>query len=130
MKNVLCFNLLSLLVILASCSGHSGHNDDVISPVITITSPTNEIILNNTQTLKIIGSITDDIGLHEAEIKISKGSTTLSTFKPEVLNLTDYQIRQDLSIAGVKSGDILTFRVEALDHNDNSALIDISLTVK
>lgn len=126
-KSILVFLISSLFI---ACNDHNHHSDDVSPPQVIILSPSSEVILGTAQTINVSGSITDDIGLHQAEIKLSKGNTVLAKIEPDVFNLTSYQILENLPIAGIKVGDVLTLRVEALDHNDNIGLVEKDIIIK
>lgn len=76
MRRRIVIALTVVIVLFTACSkGSSGdhvdNDDDVIAPVIVITTPTNGQIFSNGNTINVTGKVTDAGGLYRGSIRIT-----------------------------------------------------------
>lgn len=101
---------------------------DLIAPVISISTPSENQMVQRDATMNVIGSITDNIGLEEVEIKVYRGSSLIFSTEIDVAG-TSYDLNQTVSTAAWQAG---SYKLEVLakDAVNNKTDLDIPFQVQ
>ena len=124
-----CRRLLSILftgVIIISCSkndnddDHEYTPDDVVPPVIEITTPTDNQVFSNNNTINITGKVTDDKGLYQGSIRITNDAngSLLKEQLYEIHGVLSYSFSLPYQVAATTTSDY-TITVYFEDHGTN-----------
>ena len=122
-----CRRLLSILfagVIIISCSknddDHESPPDDVVPPVIEITTPTDNQVFSNNNTINITGKVTDDKGLYQGSIRITNDAngSLLKEQLYEIHGVLSYSFSLPYQVAAPTASDY-TITVHFEDHGTN-----------
>ena len=124
-----CRRLLSILfagVIIISCSkndsddDHEYTPDDVVPPVIEITTPTDNQVFSNNNTINITGKVTDDKGLYQGSIRVTNDAngSLLKEQLYEIHGVLSYSFSLPYQVAATTASDY-TIRVHFEDHGTN-----------
>ena len=114
-----------MAVLLCSCTKDAG---DTSRPVIALTSPTDHQTFAAGQTVTISATITDNDELHEVHLYVRNKATGA-----EVLHLeehTDLKTYNLLKTFAVQAGVTYKIELEANDHGDNEAKVEIEVVGK
>lgn len=87
-------SLLATALVISFTSCNQGHDDDTENPEIMLTAPTNLQQFGLTDTVHILGHISDNHDLHELQVKLTRNEDgdTLLSFTPSVHALTEYHL--------------------------------------
>jgi hypothetical protein len=122
------FSLLTAGVILfavTSCDKKNG--TDEIN--IQILSPTDGAVFNSGDTLQLKVTAADNDDLHEMKLEIKQGPNIVFGLYPYVHAKQTHTIDTSIIIPAVGSQQVYSLEAEAEDHESNSAVQVISITV-
>jgi hypothetical protein len=138
MKRLRLIITLASLGILSACSkggstpddNHIIDNNDVIAPVIEITTPTDGQVFANGNSINVTGKVTDDGGLYRGSIRITNDANG-SLVKEQLYEIHGFQsfnfnISHTTSITAV-SDYTVTVRFE--DHGTNVTAASVKVKV-
>ncbi len=138
MKAILVLSLIS--VVNFSCSkGGSGTDDpgnhinnpnDIIPPVLTVTSPVPDQVFNSGNTINISGRITDDLGLYRGSIKIIQDATG-ATVKEQLYEIHglpayDFNVNHVITVSATTDYTVIVWFE---DHGYNAATKTVKIKV-
>jgi hypothetical protein len=122
---------VSLLALISFTACHK-HEDvaDTIAPVLTITAPTEDASNNGAVAIK--GTITDEGGMHEMSLKITKDSdnTVLFSATPTVHDKTTFTLAETWTPTGITVETAVTLTVNVEDHSANKTEKIVKFKVK
>lgn len=124
-------SLLSATLIMGFTSCKEEHHDDTESPEISLSSPTNQQEFGLTDTIDIVGHISDSHDLHEMLIKLTRNEDgdTLLYFTPSVHALTEYHL-DTFYVANESDHKHYTLQIIAWDHDNNADSLSYILHVE
>jgi len=115
--------IISLLVVSVLMFG-CGKGDE-IAPVITMISPTDNLVVTGGQTVAVQGTMTDNEGLHMVHAICTDNLGGHLLHFEEHLDTKSYSLNQSFPTI---SGRTYTLEVEATDHGDNVTRKVITVT--
>lgn len=126
MKKLL-FVLIILGVSLSAC--HKNH-DDTTSPTLIITAPTDNASVKIGTDVKITGTASDNLTMHEMSIKITQDTDNKELFSaaPTVHEKVTYDINETWK-PNVTAETNVTLTVTVIDHSDNKTTKTIKFKV-
>ena len=118
--------LFSCLVITMACSkndnadDHEYNSGDVAAPVIEITTPSDNQVFSNNNTINITGKVTDDKGLYQGSIRINNDANgnLLKEQAYEIHGFLSYSFNLAYPIVATTASDY-TITVRFQDHGNN-----------
>lgn len=129
--NIKFLSLLATSIIFTFTACNEGHDNDTENPEIMLTTPTNQQQFGLTDTINIIGHITDNHDLHELLVKLTRNEDgdTLLYFTPNVHALSEYHL-DTFYIANETDHKHYTLQLIAWDHKNNSDSLSYELHVE
>jgi len=124
-------SLLTTALVISFTSCKDDHHDDHENPEISLTTPADQQQFGLTDTIYIIGHITDNHDLHELEVKLTRNEDgdTLLLFTPTVHALTEYHL-DTFYVANETDHKHYTLQIKAWDHENNSETLSYELHVE
>jgi len=98
---------------------------DEVPPVITMASPTNNVVIAGGQTVSVQGTITDNEGIHMVHAICTDNTGGHLLHFEEHLDTKSYNLNQSFPTI---SGRVYTLEVQATDHGDNVTTKTITVT--
>jgi hypothetical protein len=129
MKKIIASLLFFLSLITFACKHDHDHEDeDKNPPVVNIISPTEGATLDS---LKFEIKVTDDEGLHEMSIVVTKDSDGSILYEnlPPVHDLLSSLSIGNLGLVGITDATPLTLKVIAEDHGANKTVKTVKFVV-
>ncbi len=123
-------SVICLLVFISSC--HGSHSEpDATKPTVSVLKPTTGDTINlNTDSVKILLTAEDNIDLHELNIKITNGSTTVLDESPVVHAQKIYTFAKIILPQNITGTTALTLTATATDHSENVGTKTVNFFVK
>jgi hypothetical protein len=116
-------NLLPLFLVIAFAG--CGKSDD-ISPVITLISPTDHQSFSATQMVNVKATITDNEGIHMLHLAVLDNTTNGHLVHTEEHpDEKTYNLNHSFQ---PQAGRSYTIEIDATDHNENKALIQLTVS--
>ena len=134
-KQLLSILLISMMIIIGCTKNdddddHEYVPDDVVAPVIEITTPTENQVFSNNSTINITGKVTDDKGLYRGSIRITNDAngSLLKEQLYEIHGVLSYSFSLPYQVATTAVSDY-TITVHFEDHGTNktSKLVKIKV---
>ena len=122
MKNTLfCFILLGLITLIGCHKSHDVDTTDTVAPVLTLTTPTDNVVITNGQNVTITGKATDDKNMHEMSIKITNDANSAVLYQeaPIVHDKTSFDINSTWKTS-ITAATNATLTVSVSDHNSHT----------
>jgi len=118
--------LFAGLVIIIGCSKNDNDDEheynaaDVVAPVIVITTPTENQVFSNNNTINITGKVTDDKGLYQGTIRVTNDAngSLLKEQAYEIHGFLSYDFTLPYQVATATASDY-TITVRFEDHGTN-----------
>ena len=137
MKAFSIIGILLTMSVLAACSKGGGtqdtdqhiiDNNDVVPPVIEITTPTAGQVFSNGSSINITGKITDVGGLYRGSIRITNDANG-SQVKEQLYEIHGFQLFNfNLShTVAVTTGSDYTVTVQFEDHGNNMTTASVKV---
>lgn len=124
-------SLLATVLVISFTSCEHGHDDDTENPEIVLTTPSDQQQFGLTDTIDIVGHITDNHDLHELLVKLTRNEDgdTLLYFTPTVHALTEYHL-DTFYVANETDHKHYTLQIIAWDHENNADSLSYVLHVE
>lgn len=120
-----CLIIMVAALCLVSCSKGSDDNDDRESPLVTLTSLTDEQVFTSPQLIRISGSVTDNKYIREIHLEISDLDTGEEYLHVHIHPASSfYNYDQPYQLA---AGKAYRIRVIADDASSNSSLKAVNI---
>ena len=133
--SVFCFALirkitivvfLIQIVLLFSCKKEAGPDPDIIAPVVTITSPTNNQIFDGASTVNVEAMITDNSKLEEIHLEIlNKATNTLYTHEHFMPTGSSYHLTSSFQLPSQAEFEIT---IEGVDETGNHEEASVTIS--
>ena len=124
-KQLLSILFISMVIIIG-CSKNDNDDDheyipdDVVAPVIEVTTPADNQVFSNSNTINITGKVTDDKGLYRGSIRITNDAngSLLKEQLYEIHGVLSYTFNLPYQVAATTASDY-TITVHFEDHGTN-----------
>lgn len=124
-------SLLATVLVISFTSCDHGHDDDAENPEIILTTPSDQQQFGLTDTIDIVGYITDNHDLHELIIKLTRNEDgdTLLYYTPTVHALSEYHL-DTFYVANETDHKHYTLQIIAWDHENNADSLSYVLHIE
>ena len=124
-------SLLATVLVISFTSCDHGHDDDTENPEIVLTTPSDQQQFGLTDTIDIVGHITDKHDLHELLVKRTRSEDgyTLLYYTPAVHALSEYHL-DTFYVANETDHKHYTLQIIAWDHENNADSLSYVLHVE
>jgi len=134
MKNQSIVSVVAMVLLITISACEKEHKVGKTAPTVLINQPIDQKVYNNGDTMNVNITATDDVNLHEMEVRYvytdATGGNFADTVRPYVHDKKPFEYSAMFILSNITAERKVTISTDVYDHDDNMTSKSVTVTLQ